>query len=685
LAGRNTQFIIVKIGMSRLKIYFLSTFLVILIFSTSISFVFSQKRIAIDSLTKLLNTTNDSSKVNLLKQISWEYRNLDTSYALSYGKEALKLAKDLNLSYEKADILGRLGIIKRNQGDYSEALDYYFKGLEISQKHSYLNLQALGYNNIADIYSRLGIYDKALEYVNNGELISRKLNDKYTLAYILNIKGIIFKNLDILDSALFCFRRSLDLRKEIRFLSGVATSYLNIGLIHELKGDFDSSLIYFNRSLDGYTKMDDQTGIANSYKCLGSYYNHKGDFPKAIFYFEKSLDLIKKFGDLHIQKDAAEGIKYSYSKLGNIKKAFFYQEFASKIKDSLANYVYVEKITQLTENFKFEIRRQEQDIIRKQNEEVLNQKINFQRSQLNLFIVVFVIMVIFIGIIVYFYRDKNKAYQALNQKNIEIEILNSGLIAANNEIKSQKEEIEAQRDILQEQHDKLELLNSTKDKLFSIIAHDLRSPFNSIIGFSEMLKLNLHSSNIEEIEEMVDHINIVGNNTFKLLDNLLNWAKAQTHQVVIHIEKIKVDSIIEEVVNSYKPLAIGKNIYLYYQGRIEIEVNTDKNVLNTIFRNLISNALKYTKPGGTIKIVSSNNPESIEISIEDNGVGMTEEVKNNLFKSNVNPSAFGTANEKGTGLGLVICKEFVHKLNGEIWVESKLGIGSSFKFTIPIG
>jgi signal transduction histidine kinase len=646
---------------------------------------YSQKQTTIDSLTNLLNKAKDSSRVVILRQLSWEYRNLDTSKAISFGKDALEGANELSLNHERADILGRLGVYKRNQGNFSKAMDYYFKGLDIAIKYNYLELEALEFNNIGDIYYRLGIYDQALDYVRKALNISIQLKNKYNLSYIYHMLGLIYMNSSMSDSALISFKKSLEYRIQLNLKSGIASSYLNIGMSYYKKANYDSSYIYYNRALEIFKAMNDRAGIANVYKCIGEYYNQKEDYYKALENLEKSMRLIKGFGIQQVNKEAAEGLKYSYSRLGDFKKALYYQEYATRIKDSISNNIYIQKITRLTENYKFEIRTHEQEIIRKQKEEILNERIRNQRAILNFYLMTFLLMVILIGIIIFFYRDKNKAYKALHLKNNEIAELNKGLTHANAEIKAQKEEIENQRDILQKQSDNLTHLNITKDKLFSIIAHDLRSPFNSIIGFSDYIKENIHNASIEEIEEMNEHINQVGVNTLAILENLLSWAKSQIHQVSINKENFSINSLIDENVNALLPQANSKKVNLFYEKSDDFLVFVDHNMVNTILRNLISNSIKYSNPGGEISIKVKQNVDHAEISIQDNGIGMSNDIRDNLFSSNVNPSTLGTLNEKGTGLGLAICNEFIKILDGEIWVQSEIDKGCTFQFTLPLG
>ncbi len=256
---------------------------------------------------------------------------------------------------------------------------------------------------------------------------------------------------------------------------------------------------------------------------------------------------------------------------------------------------------------------------------------------------------------------------------------------------------------LQESENQLKMNIATKDKLFSIIAHDLKSPFHSILGLSDHLMDKMDGSEDALNKRVITHINSSAKSTLVLLDNLLNWSKTQTGQTTITLEKQNFSSIIQEIFELSNSVAKDKNIVLNFLEKEEIIVHADLNMVKTILRNLISNAIKFTKSNGEINVYASQNDRFIEITVSDNGVGIdeetqnklfkletnkstygTEETQNKLFKLETNKSTYGTENEKGSGLGLILCKEFVEKHGGEIWVESELGKGSAFKFTLPL-
>lgn len=231
---------------------------------------------------------------------------------------------------------------------------------------------------------------------------------------------------------------------------------------------------------------------------------------------------------------------------------------------------------------------------------------------------------------------------------------------------------------------KLEEAITTKDLVFSIIAHDLKSPFNSILGFTELLKNKIRNLDVEKSEKLISSMYFQARNTYNLLENLLNWARSNSSQIVFNPIPCNISTICDAIINQVSDSAQLKNITINSFHTNESYAFADKNMLEVVLRNLLSNAIKYTESNGKIEIYSLPAGEFIEITVSDNGIGMTEEVKGKLFKSDLPESKPGTDNERGTGLGLVICKDFIEKNHGKIWIENNANKGTSIKFTLPI-
>ncbi|MBE9467662.1 MAG: PAS domain S-box protein [Bacteroidetes bacterium] len=249
-----------------------------------------------------------------------------------------------------------------------------------------------------------------------------------------------------------------------------------------------------------------------------------------------------------------------------------------------------------------------------------------------------------------------------------------------------KEDITKQKDIEEElktAKEQAEGLNATKDKFFSIIAHDLKSPFNAILGFSNLLLLNHKKISKEKREEYIENISKSSQNAYNLLENLLVWARTQQGAVNFSPEKISLKSLFKNIVELHTKIALGKKITLNYFLTDDININADRNMITSVLHNLITNALKFTNIKGSVNISAMLIEKNVKITVEDNGVGIDKKTQNKIFGLNTSQSKLGTAGETGTGLGLVLCKEFVEKHNGKIWVESELEKGSRFIFTLP--
>ena len=226
-------------------------------------------------------------------------------------------------------------------------------------------------------------------------------------------------------------------------------------------------------------------------------------------------------------------------------------------------------------------------------------------------------------------------------------------------------------------------LNKTKDKFFSIIAHDLRTPFNGILGFSDILINEYQDFNDDERLAIIKDIGDSAWIAYKLLDNLLEWSRIQIGSIKIHKEKLVLKNIAEECISIYSPLANDKDIQLENLVSSEVLIEADRHSLNTILRNLINNGIKFTRNGGKVTIESIHRVDFIEISIQDNGIGMTDETIGKLFNIAESSSTIGTNNERGTGLGLILCKDLIEKQGGQISVKSELGKGSTFFVLVP--
>jgi len=244
--------------------------------------------------------------------------------------------------------------------------------------------------------------------------------------------------------------------------------------------------------------------------------------------------------------------------------------------------------------------------------------------------------------------------------------------------------IHQQREQLKTNNMELEEANRTKDKFFSIIAHDLKNPFNTLMTYSGTLVKNYKKLDEEKLKRGLDSLYANSKRGYNLLVDLLTWARTQSGNIELNFDTIDIHEIAEDTVALLKERAKDKSIKLFSEVDKNITAYADKNMVNTVIRNLMTNAVKFTSEGGEIKVSAKEKDEMIQLTVSDTGMGISEENINKLFRIDTFYRTLGTDNERGTGLGLILCQEFVEKLGGKIWVESELGKGSKFKFTLPI-
>jgi PAS domain S-box-containing protein len=237
-------------------------------------------------------------------------------------------------------------------------------------------------------------------------------------------------------------------------------------------------------------------------------------------------------------------------------------------------------------------------------------------------------------------------------------------------------------EVLKKSEEKLRQLNLDKDRFLSILGHDLRSPFNALLGLSELLKENIQEFQIDEIKNMAGDINKTAQNTFNLLEDILTWARAQQGKIPFKPQNLSFADICRGAFEVLKPNADVKNITLHYSTVDHVSVFADADMLKTVLRNLVSNAIKFTNNGGAININAVENPGNITISVSDNGIGIEPDDMTKLFNISEVITTKGTAKETGTGLGLLLCKEFVEKHGGKIRIESEVEKGTTFYFGI---
>ncbi|MCM2302620.1 MAG: HAMP domain-containing histidine kinase, partial [Flavobacteriaceae bacterium] len=344
----------------------------------------------------------------------------------------------------------------------------------------------------------------------------------------------------------------------------------------------------------------------------------------------------------------------------NYKKAYEFQKLFKKFNDSVSSSDRLMKIKELDVIFDAENKNKELQNLTDNNRQ---NEIQITNQKILIYSFIFLIFIVFLFTAILFKQnqDKVKMNALLSLKSVQIEDKNKEIL---------------------EQHQNLEKLNDTKDKFFSIIGHDLKNPMNSIIGFSELLSDNYNKYDDEKRNKFINIIKESAHRSNELLENLLTWAQSQSNSIEFHPTKISLKKSIEEVFGLLNVQASKNDITLQSNFSVNCNVIADQNMLLTILRNLVANAIKFSNHNSMVSVIVTPHDKFCEITVKDSGDGIPENEIEYLFDLH-NKSKITKKSKSGSGLGLILCKDFVEKQGGKIWVNSKLGEGSEFTFTLP--
>lgn len=628
-----------------------------------------------DSLYVSLQNKNDSSRISDLLKLSWEHRNAAPEISVKYGNEAIELATPNNDYVSLAKAYSFVGVAYRIMGKYSQSADYYYKGLEVSVKYDIPEQAGYSYLNLANLYVYQGLSKLASENLKKAEAIAIDLNIKPMLAYVYMYDGRIYSIDGKPDSALICYQKSLSLRKELDQLAEQATCYKYIGDIYFQKDNFSSAIENYNLSLEKVDRQNDKDLYANLLIRKAMVYLKQSKFKEASDLAREGLKTASEIGANMAIRDALQ-VLVNLSLLNHeYKAASDLQQKVIQYNDTLFSKQVSEKIFLLEYQLERQQRNTKIDLLNKDNsiKELKLKRIRIisfgLAAIIALLITVFIILLIFLK-----QRRKHEKLLELNNQQIvkqrdSIELQNRQLTDANERL--EKSEKELKRTV------------QTKDKLLSIIAHDLRNPFSALIGLTELLNENSDTIGKEELNQYVSMINESSHKLLLLIENLLAWARSQTSTLKPARTDLNLKSQADDVMKLYFSQAETKGISLINDIPENITVYADHEMLAIIIRNLISNGIKYTGKGGNVVCSAFPEKGSTVLKVHDTGTGMSREVLDKLFKIGETFTTAGTGNETGTGLGLVICREFTETLGGTISVESVVGKGTTFVVTLP--
>jgi len=596
--------------------------------------------------------------------------------ANAQSSDKIDSLKNLLQSAKQGDSIKYLLLIGENYynaEDYSTSLGYFFSCLKYSESINNTTGSADAANNIGRVYYNMENYTQGLQYFNKALNYFNLLNDEEGQGGVLNNIALIYYELDSINPAIINYEKALDIKKKYNDTLDIGAISHNLGLVYMNQNKFDEAVNNLITSRDIFLELGYDNYVANATNNIGRAYYRAGNYTNALEYFKKGIEEAKKVNSSFLLMDNYKYQSDCYAKMDDYREAYRYSNEYYILKDSLLNIDKEKQLAEIQAKYENEIKEQENQLLKKENEA----KAATIKMQYFGGIGIFVITILVAILAVIYYRGnqtKKKANDLLRNQKVEIQEKNKALSRLNEEITKQNEEIISQKK-------ELEDLNGIKDKLFSIISHEFRSPLNSLKGTLALLKVGAISDDELNLisKELTDKIN----NTSIFLDNLLNWAKSQMHGIIAKPVEVELKDLANENIQLLKSMADKKRIQIRNKIDNDCLAFVDPNMMNLVFKNLISNAIKFSLRGGNIEITATKNGKLNTVSVTDTGIGMSKENVKMLFQIQ-SFTTRGTANERGTGLGLYITKNFIESNGGKIWVESEEGKGSSFKFSIPI-
>ncbi|UII27707.1 tetratricopeptide repeat-containing sensor histidine kinase [Fulvivirga maritima] len=609
----------------------------------------------VDSLRALILNADDTVKIKGLISLSMAYQNSDLDSALYYAERCLHEAEALGHKESLGDALINLGRLKRDKGQYDVALEYIFKSLNIYKELSDSVRIGNAINDISIVYGYSGDWEKALQYFTEALHMFQKVNDLKGEAQALNNIGLVYlQYFDDLEKAEEYFLKSLEIKQARGDKKDLGTAYGNLGKIMEENKQYDRALDYYRIAGNLYIEVNNDIFLIENRLDIANVYLQTGKLHQAYDTARVALDLAIKTHSNIALENASNTLMRIAELQGDYEKAYAYLKLNTDARDSLLRENNNQHLEELKQQYNAEDRENQIKLLQKDKQ--IQQANLRQKDILTYALISVIILVLIILLLVYWAYQSNK-----NKKDV--------LAFKNAKIQLQKEN--------------LLRMNKGKDQLFSIISHDIKSPLNSLKGFSNLLVNNIDMLSKEDIQQMGGKINHSLNNLSELLDNLLAWSIRQTKTQKLELVKVDINDLITKNIELYTLTAASKKITLSDYSESDLMALADINSIHTVIRNLIGNAIKFSYPDGEIKIRAFNYGDKVKVSVIDNGVGMSQEYIDRLFDLGHKDSQAGTSNEKGSGLGLILCQELIKDNNGEFHVHSELEKGSTFSFTLP--
>ncbi|KAA5545015.1 tetratricopeptide repeat-containing sensor histidine kinase [Adhaeribacter rhizoryzae] len=627
-----------------------------------------------DSLLAALdNAQSDSVKVELQCAISKEYYLSDIDKGLAYASVAEALATKANLLPGKAKALNLIGYAHLVRGEFDQAMQLHYQALNIGEKTADTAILITAYNSLGSLYHKTKDPKRAVSNYNRSLWLAQATHDQVGISKVYNNLGNIYEEEKQYTKALAYFNKAAQIQEKLNNKRSLIISLQNIGTVYLNLPKPEQGLPYLFRSLKLADEIGNKIGKPGVLKSIAQIYQTIGNNAKALQYAQQSYDWALETKSSKKIAASAELLQTLFVANKNYAQAHKYLtvfvehdnqldlESQKRTAAELATRYETEKKEIENINLKAEQRRQAHEI--KQQQITL------------LFGVILVAIMLFLLLL--FYRSRIR----LKAASLKLQEANRLLQSQHTEISRQKNALADQTLKLQEQNEQLEKHHQFKNKIFSIISHDLRTPFGSIKGVLDLVQS--HHLPAEEVQPVFKLLSKDVDLTMNMLHNLLIWSRAQIAEKNIALQPINLQQLAQENIELAASQAKQKNISIVNKVDEQAVALADKEQLNFVLRNLLMNAVKFTFEGGEIKVSAGEaTDDNITLVVSDNGKGISQANLTKLFTKD-RFTTLGTAREKGTGLGLMLSKEFIESLQGTLVIKSTEGVGSTFVVTLP--
>lgn len=577
--------------------------------------------------------------------------------AIPLYEEAIARFSDIDSVGVVGEIYNSIGLAYYFLGEFDNALANQIEGIKAFEAVGSLKDLTRIYINVGMVYNRLGDFDSAVEYYTKASKYAAVVGDSARLGNSFNGVGTGYYNAGKLDSAKVYYRKALSFFEKTNNVSRMAAAINNLGNIYtDEKDSLGIGLAYYQRAYDIYKQEGNLRNLVFVMEGLGCVYYELGNYDRAKNIFLDGLQqAIKNEYGYYIIQLYYEDLSRVYEETGEIKNALeAYKSYKTyldsmQLEKRLYQAAAIEKKYELTKN---------EAIISKLNAEKKLAMIQIEKDKAfrNLGIFAILILLVITTYVSFGNYHRKRINRLLTEKNIQIEA----------------------------QRNELAQINASKNKFFSIIAHDLKNPLHAVLGFSFLLHHEYERFDDNNRKKFATDIYNSTNNIFRLLQNLLDWSRIQTGMMQYAPIVFEISSLQDKICNLLNPMAEQKGITLDYKVPGDINVYATPMMIDTVLRNLVNNAIKFTPNGGTVSLYFKFYEKVVACCVQDTGIGMTEDELDQLFSIDSKIKKKGTNNEDGSGLGLILCKEFVHLNKGKIWAKSEVGKGTTFCFTVPL-